>query len=185
LAANFYPFDSAVANDLVAQWQDNIAHQPKLSVRELITRVSACAITDPQESDCLLLGLQPHQIFKRRAFIRHFRSSHTYVWKRALTVCLPNRVEQIMDGVEGVLLSADKNSVKSGKQTRLDILLYDEIIDNFNEDGFLSVALQVVQRILGDVEKHPDNLVFSVNYADHLERKYQLFQEQLTISSGS
>jgi hypothetical protein len=185
LAGNFHPFDSVIADDLVAQWQANTSNQPGFSQRELMLRIAADAIADPLESDYHFLGLQPYQLFKRKAFVRHFRSSQTYVWKRLLMTHLPNLVEQTMDGVQGVLLTAGHSSAKSGNQTRLDMLLYDEIVDNFSEEGFLSVALQVVQRVLGDIEENPDNLVFSVDYAGHLDRRYQLLQEQIPLSAPS
>ncbi len=133
------------------------------------------------ERDYLLLGLQPYQILKRKAFIRHFRSARTYVWKRVLLDEMPDRVDEIMDAVDGALMAAGGNSPKNWTKSWYDLLLYDEIVDNFSEDGFLSLALHVVQRILGDIEKQPDNLVVAVGYADHLDRSYQTLRDEIGL----
>ena len=92
---------------------------------------------------------------------------------------MPKRVEQIMDAVEGLLKTAGGDVAKSWQQTRMDLLLYAELTDNFNEDGFISVGLQVVQRILGDFDKKPENLVLSVAYAEYLDEQYKKFSEKL------
>ncbi len=152
---------------------------PQLSGQDLMGRIAGEGLREPLESDYLMVGLNPLQLLKRRAFVRYFRSANVYTWKRAVMVCMPGRGGQVMDGVDGLLLGTGGRGADVGRQIRLDVLLYDELVDNFKEEGFLSVALHIMQRLLGDVEKHPDNLVKAVNYADHLERKYQKCQEQL------
>jgi hypothetical protein len=184
LAGNFHPFDPAVADDLVARWQNDNRRKTPISSRDLIARITADAVAEPTEDDYARLGLQPYQILKRKAFIRHFRSAKTYVWKRALMVSIPMRVEQIMDGVNGMLMATGGSLAKSGKQTKSDIALYDEIVDNFNEEGFLSVTIHLTQRILGNVEKQPNSLVVSVSYANYLEQQYQLCQDYLLHNSA-
>ncbi|MBF0454198.1 MAG: hypothetical protein HQL72_05190 [Magnetococcales bacterium] len=176
----FYPFDSGVANSLVSEWQQNRSQQNAMSVRELMVHIAACAIADPDESVYQLLDLKPYQLLKRKKFTRYYRSSQAYVWKRVLMVVHPNRVEQIMEGVDGLLRASGGGVARSGEQTRLDLLLYDEIVDNFKEEGFLSVAHQVVIRIGGDIEKKPNNLIFSVRYSDYLDSQYQLFLSELS-----
>ena len=179
MAGNFYPFDSSVANDLIAQWQNSSSQNKPLAPRELIKRISNDAITDPLEHEYMLLNLQSHQILKRKKFHRYFRSAKTFAWQQALQKHMPKRVEQIMDAVEGLLKTAGGDVAKSWQQTRMDLLLYAELTDNFNEDGFISVGLQVVQRILGDFDKKPENLVLSVAYAEYLDEQYKKFSEKL------
>ncbi|MBF0357842.1 MAG: hypothetical protein HQL70_04485 [Magnetococcales bacterium] len=179
MAEESYPFDYVDAEQLVAEWQDKSRLNIKISGRKLIERIAADAIAEPSEADYQMLGLKPYQFLKRKAFIRHFRSAKTYVWKRAVMELMPIRVTQIMDGVDDVLMAMGSTTAKSGKQTKLHLLLYDEIVDNFSEEGFLSVTLHLVQRILGDVEKKPDNIVIAVNYSDHLEQQYQLCLQKI------
>jgi hypothetical protein len=173
LAEESYPFNDIDAEQLVAEWQDTSRLDIKIPGQKLIEHIAADAIAQPTEADYLMLGLKPYQLLKRRAFIRHFRSARTYVWKRTIMDSMPIRVAQIMDGVDDVLLTMGSSIAKSGKQTKLDLLLYDEIVDNFTEEGFLSVALHLVQRILGTIEKAPENIVLAVNYSDHLEQQHQ------------
>jgi hypothetical protein len=178
MAGNSYPFNPADAEDLMAQWQSDQA-APQLSGKDLMGRIAGEGLGEPQETDYLMLGLTSLNILKRRAFIRHFRSANVYVWKRVIMVSMPGRVEQVMDGVDVMLKSAGGRNPDIHKQISLDLLLYDQLVDNFKEEGFLSVGLHVAQRLSGDVEKHPENLVIAVNYADHLDRKYQSCQDLL------
>jgi hypothetical protein len=175
MAGNSYPFNPADAEELVAQWQSDKA-DPQLSGQDLMGRIAGDGLGEPQEDDYLMLGLSSLHILKRRKFVRYFRSANVYVWKQVLMLCMPSRVGQVMDGVEGLLQSAGGSSVDIGRQISLDLLLYNELVDNFKEEGFLSVGLHVIQRLSGDVEKHPENLITAVSYADHLDRKYQSYQ---------
>ncbi|MBF0445714.1 MAG: hypothetical protein HQL68_08990 [Magnetococcales bacterium] len=179
MAGNSYPFNPADAEELIAQWQSKNRIAPQLSGKDLMGRIAGEGLGEPEEADYLMLGLSSLHILKRRKFVRYFRSANVYVWKRAVMLCMPGRVEQVMDGVEGLLQAAGGSSDDISRQIRLDLMLYDELVDNFKEEGFLSVALHIVQRLSGDVEKHPKNLVTAVNYADHLDRKYQSYQNLL------
>lgn len=183
MAGDSYPFDAAVAEDLVAQWQENRTHKKTMAIREIISRIAGTALVDPEEEDFALLGLSPFQILKRRAFVHHFRSAHVYVWKRVLMACMPSRVEGVMDGVFALLSTSSTEVAKRSRQTELDMRLYDALVDHFEEEGFMSVALHVVQRVLGDIEKYPHNIVVAVHFSGHLEQHYQRLREQLDLFS--
>ncbi|MBF0446689.1 MAG: hypothetical protein HQL67_00665 [Magnetococcales bacterium] len=179
MSGNDHPFDPKLAQALVQEWQTSSnPGSARFSSSELVRRIAGEAIANPAESDYLLLGLTPYQFIRRKRYVRFFRSTRVYVWKRMLQTRLPQQTESILDGVDGLLVAAGGAVANSGRQTRLDILLYDMITDNFAEEGFLSVAHQVVQRILGDIEKKPNNLIFSVALADHLDRQYQQLLNQ-------
>ncbi|MBF0195536.1 MAG: hypothetical protein HQL71_13320 [Magnetococcales bacterium] len=176
MVGDSYPFNPADAENLIAQWQSENRVAPQLSSKDLMGRIAGEGLAEPTEIDYQMMSLTPIQLLKRRAFIRHFRSANVYVWKRVLMTHMPLRTGQVMDGAFGLLESAGKKSAEAGKQIRLDVLLYDELVDNFTEEGFLSVGLHVIQRLSGDVEKHPENLVNAVDFADNLDKKYHSYQ---------
>lgn len=165
---------------LEAEWSGNAQRRKRQTIRDLTAHILRELAAAPEESEYALLALQPHQLLKRRMFARHCAPMRAFVWRQAVLYTHPARLEAFM-----ITLRGRAAELPGMTPARLEIFLNDltffqVITDNFNEDGFMSVALHVTQRVLGEIATHPVNLDWAVGLGQWLDERYQQDRDLLS-----
>ena len=167
------------ADDLYNEWLNNSQRFQKMDRQayvDLLLR-DLCRVTPGEFYD--LFNIYPYQIIKKKRLDAYYLSLLVFVWRKALEhvqpICVADRMHLLEMAYTSHLPKAQQRLETMGRH----LALFDVIMDNFAEDGFLSVAHHVVIRVLGDIEKKPDNLVFSVQLANYLEARLEVYLFQL------
>lgn len=176
-----YPF--AVSEQAVyaleSEWRANMKQAKRTEPSDLVRAIVVDLQADPSQDDFDRLGLRGYRFWQRRAFHRYVRSTRAFVWQRALHAGSPGWEQKIMEDVGQLYVATLSRARKPWQRIQGDLLFFETITDNFAEDGFLSAALHVVVRILGDIEKKPGNLEFSVQLATDMERKFEMCLQEI------
>ena len=171
----FFPSATALENE----WLNNMQRLEKSSRQDIVdlllrdlSRVTPAAFYD-------LLGLQFHQIFKKRLLDRFYPSVLVFVWQKSLEIFQPALADNLSRLFE-MSFSARMPKAKPRLETiGRHLALFSVITDNYTEEGFLSVAHHIVWRVLGEIEKTPNNLISSVRLADYLDARFETYANQL------
>ncbi|MBF0427730.1 MAG: hypothetical protein HQL94_02295 [Magnetococcales bacterium] len=158
---------------LEAEWMENLQRHRRQTIQGLTDWLMEEINVGPDETFFATLSLAGYQILKRRIFARYFSPLLAFAWKQAVLVTHPAKTMDFLGALERGIDPHLTRSVQN------DLMLFQIITDNFEEDGFVSVALHVVQRVHGDIEKKPDNLDLAVGLSLWMDERYQHYREAL------
>lgn len=158
------------AAELERMWRQGVQSRRRQGRRDLLNDLLRVATREIDEEAFALFDLGPERFIKRRSFRRYYRSTRIFAWKQALLAVHPRHLEAVLGGFDTGYLKIQPGSEKQLETIRRDLTFFDVVTDSFEQDGFLSVALHVTLRILGEIEKRPDNLVQAVRLSEHLDQ---------------
>lgn len=164
---------------LETEWLGNLARRRRRTVQDLTDWLMLEVAAGPREGFYGALELAPHQLLKKKTMLRYFAPLLAFVWKQALLATHPAKEEMFLGAMERAMRTLKGSSRRQVAVFRNDLDFFQTITDLFAEEGFLSVALHVVQRVQGEIEQRPENLVMAVGLNQWLDEQYHLFLEQL------
>ncbi len=167
--------------DLEKEWRENLNKRQRQTPMDLLNDLQRLMVQEIPENLFWLFDLKVENFIKRRAFIRYYRSARLYAWRRALLSIHPQQVERIMSGFDETFLAVHQGARGKLTTIRNDLDFFEVVTDRFEEDGFLSVALHISQRILGEIEQKPDNLIHAVRLSEHLHDVYEQDRERFRL----
>ncbi|MBF0613581.1 MAG: hypothetical protein G8237_00505 [Magnetococcales bacterium] len=164
---------------LEAEWNQNLHKRQRRSPGDVVTLLLRLLAARPDEAFYQLLALRPHQFWQRRQFDRHRVPMLVFAWRQAVLSTHPAQLERCMAVLR--LHIGELPGMNRSRQEIFwnDLTFFQVITDTFAEDGFMSVALHVTQRVLGEIEKKPDNLDWAIGLGYWLDEQYQADREQL------
>lgn len=165
------------AFDLQSEWLGNMQRRKKSSHQDVVDLLlkDLCVATPTAFYE--LLDLQYYQVIKKRLMNRYYASVLVFAWQKAVEETQPTQAAGLLRMFERSFLAHMPKA-----QQRLEIIgqhlaFFAVVTDNFAADGFISVAHQIVLRILGDIEKNPDNLISSVRLANYLDTRFEAYAD--------
>lgn len=160
---------------LAREWQRNLARkpQPSQSLGVALDRFLVTLAAPIPESVYPLLDLKINYFLKRQMLRRYYRSAQVFVWNQALRERWPDQAERVMDLFFQTLAAYPGQSQRRMQALRNDVAFFNLITDHYREEGFLSVALHIVQRILGEIKDKPKNLTNAVQFAAQLDTMHE------------
>lgn len=105
-----------------------------------------------------------------------------FVWFFALKKTHPNQADSLLRLFHFVYPKKTPKAKKTHSTIRRHLDYFLMVTDTFNEDGFMSAVHHVVQRVLGEIEQKPGNLIFSVALASHLDTVYETWVKKFEIT---
>ena len=164
---------SPSADDLQQEWLSHLGQLEQVSQRSFVRRLLPLLSAPPPGDFADLLALRPYQIIKKRRLQQYYPSLQLFVWQKALEQAQPPHAARLVR-----LLKRTLAAQSAADQRRVDTIeghlaLFVLLTDHFLEEGFLSVAHQVVLRVLGDVDKYPTHLLWAVQLADYLDNRFE------------
>ncbi|MBF0212319.1 MAG: hypothetical protein HQM00_02005 [Magnetococcales bacterium] len=167
---------------LEAEWMGNLQRLKRRTVRDLTGVVLRELAAGPDEAAYGLLGLKPHQLIKRKDFERHYGPMLAFVWRQAVLATHPAHAERFAATLERSAAELPgMNSRRLGTFFN-DLDFLKVITDNFAEDGFISAALHVVQRVHGEIEQRPENLESAVGLGLWMDERFQSYRDTLVLA---
>ncbi|MBF0191233.1 MAG: hypothetical protein HQL99_08905 [Magnetococcales bacterium] len=167
---------------LEAEWSGNLQRRKRRTIHDLMGGLLQALSLPPDESHYALLGLKPHQLLKRKSFDRHYPPLLTFVWKQAVLATHPHQAQSFSFALERLIPGLPGMNTRRLELLFNDLTFFQLISDTFAEDGFMSVALHVVQRIHGEVEKQPENLEWAVGLNLWLDERFVNDRETLELA---
>ncbi len=173
---------------LEAEWLGNLQqfrHQTIQQLTDWMIKTVMKGPTNPFYESMALLAT--HQMLKRNRARRYFLPLMAFAWWQAILATAPARIESFAGALERGVAGLPGHGHRQVERFRHDLDFCKLITDQFAETGFLSVALHVVQRVHGEIEQHPNNLVSAVGLTQWMEEQYQFYLDYLTqveIMSG-
>lgn len=164
---------------LEAEWLTNLRQRKRRTLHELTDWMMQQITIGPNEAFYATLNIGPYQIFKKITIQRYFAPLLAFVWQKALLDTHPAKAAACSMAVEREIAGLSWLFRWQMKRFRHDLTFFQTITDLFAEEGFLSVALHVVQRVLGEIEQSPNNLELAVQLSLWLDEQYQADLEQL------
>ncbi|MBF0164911.1 MAG: hypothetical protein HQM01_10490 [Magnetococcales bacterium] len=166
---------------LEAEWTGNLTRRKRRSIAELSAIPLREIALGPDESFYALLGLKPLQWLKRQRLARYHAALLAFVWRQAVLSTHPAYNEPF-----GTMLERLFGELPGVKRERLeryinDLNFFKVITDTFEEDGFMSPALHVTQRVLGEINKQPENLEWAVDLSLWLDERFQAYRGELLV----
>ncbi|MEO5344992.1 MAG: hypothetical protein H7834_01275 [Magnetococcus sp. YQC-9] len=166
---------------LEAEWSGNFTRRKKRTIADLSAIPLREISLGPGETDFAVLGLTPLQWLKRRRFVRHYPAMLAFAWRQAVLSTYPaynepfgTTLERLYDELPGIDRERHERFIH-------DLNFFKVITDNFVEDGFLSCGLHVAQRVLGEINKQPENLDWGVALTQWLDERYQNYRLELSL----
>lgn len=171
-------------SSLEAEWLGNLGRKMRRTVQELTDGMVLEVTAGPGEAFFATLELGPYQWVKREAMRRYHGPLLSFAWHQAVLEVHPDKA--------GLFAAALERGIPGGRRAverwRNDLAFFQTVTDQFAENGFMSVALHVVQRVRGEIAQRPDNLVPAVQLNLWMDERYHFYQEQLAqseIKSGA
>ncbi|MBF0127824.1 MAG: hypothetical protein HQM02_11530 [Magnetococcales bacterium] len=160
---------------LESEWLGNLRRKARRTARELTGSMLLEMREGPDEAFFTTLELSPYRFLKRYTLLRYHAPLLAFAWQQAVLATHP--------GKAALLFRLLDQGMPGGRREvarwRNDLTFFHTITDQFEEVGFMSVALHVVQRVHGEVERRPDNLVWAVGLSLWLDERYQRFLDPL------
>ena len=167
------------ADDLYNEWLNNSQRFNPMDRQACVNLLFRDLCRVIPEEFYGLFNAYSYQITKKKRLDHYYPSLLVFVWRKALEQFQPILVADRMHLFEATYATHLPRAKQPVENISRHLALFDVITDNFAEDGFLSVAHHVVMRVLGDIEKKPGNLVFSVQLANYLESRWETYLSQL------
>ncbi|MBF0180665.1 MAG: hypothetical protein HQM03_11635 [Magnetococcales bacterium] len=157
------------------EWLGNLGRRTRRTVREMAGEALLAANAGPDETFFAALGVASHQVILRHLLRRHFLPLRLFVWRQAVLATHPAWAERLFVALGGQLPG------KPAEQARIrnDLAFFQLITDQFAEEGFISVALHLVQKVHGEIPRRPGNLDHVVGLNAWLDERYQEDLERL------
>ena len=173
------PDNSPSAVELQRAWFDNMIRLEKCSRQDVVNRLLNDLRQEVPATFCQLFGWQFYQVLKKPMIEAYYPSILVFVWQKALQETHPAEMDRLLSLFESTYLRHQPNAKPHLQTIARHLSLFAVVTDNFTEDGFMSVALHIVQRICGEIEKKPDNLQFAVQLALHMDTHFEAYKDQL------
>lgn len=161
------------ALDLEKIWRTNFHNPSPFSRKDMIGKIFSSLRFLPEKIDDPLLQLPPYAWMKQRLLMRYRVSINAFLWLWALKEVAFDRAHSLLRSVEPFYLADGKKKKDSWTRIMLDIEFFETILDNYKEEGFLSIAEHVVWRVHGDFKKNPHLLEIAVALAFHMDRIFE------------
>ncbi|MEO5362164.1 MAG: hypothetical protein H7838_00865 [Magnetococcus sp. DMHC-8] len=155
------------------EWMDNLGRAETCSHQALVDRLLEELQGAPSGAFYALLGLQRWQVLKRRRLAHYHPALQVLVWQEALVSAQPlyaARLGRLLRHRWSVRRPSDRRRLATIDRQ---LALFDVLTDNLTGEGFLSVALHVVQQVMGRVQQHPTYIILAVQLADHLDNRFE------------
>ncbi|HAT50408.1 MAG: hypothetical protein HQL07_07585 [Nitrospirae bacterium] len=166
------PFqDEAMA--LEQAWQNNIKPQPLSASKELITQIATSLRFLPEEMEDPLLQLPWFSLKKRHIFLRYRVSIHAMLWYWALREVATERAYPLLQTVQPIYSANLGKRMPTWRQIMIDMDFFQTILDNYREEGFLSVAQHVTWRVHGDFTQDLNLLEIAVALSFYMDRVFE------------
>ncbi|MBF0273032.1 MAG: hypothetical protein HQL98_13360 [Magnetococcales bacterium] len=167
---------------LEAEWNGNLQRRKRRTIQDLMGVLLRDLAIQPDESCYALLDLKPHQLLKRQSLERHYRPMLAFAWKQAVLATHPHHTQLFSAALERLTPALPGMNRRRLEGLFNDLTFFQLISDTFAEDGFMSVALHVVQRVHGEIEKRPENLEWAVGLNLWLDERFVHYRESLELA---
>lgn len=164
---------------LEAEWTGNLTRRKRRSIAELSAIPLREIALGPDEAFYAVLGLKPLQWLKKQRLARYHAALLAFVWRQAVLATHPAYNEPFGATLER--LFGELPGINRERRERYvnDLNFFKVITDTFAEDGFMSAALHVTQRVLGEIDKQPENLDWAVQLSLWLDERFQAYRGEL------
>ncbi|MBF0295398.1 MAG: hypothetical protein HQL96_09435 [Magnetococcales bacterium] len=163
------------AATLESEWLGNLGRRTRRTVREVAGEALLAVNSGPDETFFAALGVASHQVIVRHLLRRHYPPLRLFVWRQAVVATHPAWHAPLLAALDGQLPGKPAEVAR----IRSDLAFLQLITDQFAEEGFLSVALHLVQKVHGEIPRRPGNLEFAVSLSAWLDERYQEDLERL------
>lgn len=163
--------DEAAA--LEQAWQNNIKPPSAAISKDLITQIATSLRFLPEEIGDSLLQLPWFSWKKRKIFLRYRVSINAMLWYWALREVAVDRAYPLLQTVQPIYSANLGKTMPTWRQIMMDMDFFQTILDNYREEGFLSVAQHVTWRVHGDFTKDLNLLEIAVALAFHIDRVFE------------
>ncbi|MBF0145054.1 MAG: hypothetical protein HQL84_02640 [Magnetococcales bacterium] len=144
--------------------------------KDLLPQIAASLRFLPDEIDDPLLQLPWYSLKKQYLFTRYRVSINVLLWFWALREVVADQARDLLQSVEPLYSATRPRWSVSWRQLMIDLDFFLTILDNYREEGFLSVAQHVVWRVHGDFVKDPSLLEVTVALMFHMDRTFEEFR---------
>ncbi len=159
--------------DLQREWLTNLGRTERVTHRGVVERLLDELSMVPPTPFYDLLALQPWQLIKKRRLNRYYPALQVFVWQKALETTHPlytARIIWLFRRIAPIQRPADRHHLAAMDQQ---LALFALLTDNVIGDGFTSIALYVVSRVLGGWHKNPTQVILAVQLADQLDQWFE------------
>ncbi|MBF0370577.1 MAG: hypothetical protein HQL52_14080 [Magnetococcales bacterium] len=166
------------AASLQEEWQRNMERVKWVSPVDFTAEFLDTLSYGPTEVEFRVVNLEPFRLLRRRTFRKHIFNARIYLWQLAVSQTRPKRAREIKQRFRSLLLTSLNNSQPRFDAITSELTLLDSLLDNLSEEGFLSMAHYITQRVWGDLEKNPGLLPRSIRLGMWLDEIYQDYVER-------
>ncbi|MBF0108342.1 MAG: hypothetical protein HQL76_04110 [Magnetococcales bacterium] len=171
-----HPADSDEARVLEQSWRANPSPTEIRHRKELIPQIAASLRFATEEFDDPLLRLPWYAWNKRNRLKRYRISINALLWLWALREAAPELAHDTLQAVQPLYSASSTRWSVSWRRIMHDLDFFHSILDNYREEGFLSVAQHVVWRVHGDFVAKPYLLEVAVALMLHMDRTFEEFR---------
>ncbi|MBF0416277.1 MAG: hypothetical protein HQL79_10980 [Magnetococcales bacterium] len=153
-------------------WYRNSQPPTPAPKKALIQEIARSLLYFPEELADPLLHI-PAIAWKKRQLFRRYRAAiHALLWLWALQEIVPDRAYALLQAVEPLYTAPGTTPPAEWRQVMADIDFFRTILDNYREEGFLSIAQHVTWRVHGDFVQNPELLEVAVALSFHIDQKF-------------
>ncbi|MBF0418019.1 MAG: hypothetical protein HQL86_07210 [Magnetococcales bacterium] len=164
---------------LEAEWTGNLTRRKRRSIEELTAIPLREIALGPGEAFFALFGLKPLQMIKRGRLARYHPALLAFAWRQSVLFSHPAYNESFGMTLERLFGELPGSSRDRRERFVNDLNFFKVITDTFEEDGFMSAALHVSQRVLGEIDKKPENIDWAVEMSLWLDERFQAYRGAL------
>ncbi|MBF0423872.1 MAG: hypothetical protein HQL73_12875 [Magnetococcales bacterium] len=179
-----FPFIAEEALALEQTWLDNCQSPPPLAKKHLIAKIAASLLLLPEELPDPVLQIPKIAWKRQQLFLRYRVAIHAFLWLRALLEVAPDQARALLLAAQPLYNAAEPTTPVAWSQIMADVDFFSIILDNYQEEGFLSISQHVVWRVHGDFVQHPEFLEIAVALAFHIDQQFEEFRTQAYLWAG-
>lgn len=164
--------DTAESLALEQTWIKNCQPPAPSSKKALFQEIARTLLYFPDEIADPLLHI-PRIAWKNQQLFRRYRAAtYALLWLWALQEVVPDRAYPLLQAVEPLYAAPGTTPPAEWRQVMADIDFFRTILDNYREEGFLSVAQHIVWRVHGDFVQNPELVEIAVALSFHIDQKF-------------
>ncbi|HIJ84851.1 MAG: hypothetical protein HW380_1260 [Magnetococcales bacterium] len=171
-----FPSPSAEALALENTWLAQAQPPPRAAKMDLTTQIAVSLRLLSEDLDDPLLHLPWFAWRKRRLFMRYRVAINALLWYWALREVAADRAHTLLQLVAPLYTATRSKKSLPWRQIMSDLDFFLTILDNYREEGFLSVAQHVVWRVHGDFTRDHHLLENAVSLAFYMDKIFDEFR---------